>query len=83
MSRRDERKEGGLRGLQGVVYTAGEIQARRGRRETEKAAGVGWMDFQPRIDNNCLNQARSSSRPFSSRVRARATRRSVTRGPVG
>lgn len=24
---------------------------------TEKAAGVGWMDFQPRIDNNCLNQA--------------------------
>lgn len=30
---------------------------------TEKAAGVGWMDFQPRIDNNCLNQARLSRPP--------------------
>lgn len=37
-----------------------ELSARTTAGSTEKAAGVGWMDFQPRIDNNCLNQARLS-----------------------
>lgn len=41
---------------------------------TEKAAGVGWMDFQPRIDNNCLNQARLSRPPRRRGVERRGGR---------
>lgn len=33
------------------------MSAARSRLAREKAAGVGWMDFAARIDNNCLNQA--------------------------
>lgn len=40
-----------------------ESSARPSPGSTEKAAGVGWMDFQPRIDNNCLNQALVEAAP--------------------
>jgi len=43
-----------------------ESSARPSTGSTEKAAGVGWMDFQPRIDNNCLNQALVEAVPSSS-----------------
>jgi len=42
-----------------------ESSARPSTGSTEKAAGVGWMDFQPRIDNNCLNQALVEAVPTS------------------
>lgn len=39
-----------------------EIEPFLSGRGWKKAACVGWMDFQPRIDNNCLNQPRAG--PF-------------------